>query len=113
MPDVLRLLGMKRKPGTMGSRRAWANFEVRSLSMMASRALRHHADTMTHRLAAQAYFLPDRGKTLILIEATNFDRLCLFKWVSGCVFPPSFSFLIGYVCLSGCLGVCFRQVFRF
>ena len=83
---------VNRKPGTMGSRRSWANFEVRSLSMMASRALRHHADTMTHRLAAQAYFLPDRSNTLTLIEPTNLDRLSMFFiWVL-CVFQPSLSF---------------------
>ena len=63
-----------RKQGQMGSRRSWARFDVRKLSQMGSRAVRQHADTMTHRLAARAYFLPDRNSTLILIDTRNLFR---------------------------------------
>ena len=63
--------GTKRKRGQMGSQRSWARFDVRKLSQMGSRAVRQHADTMTHRLAARAYFLPDRNNTLIPIDTRN------------------------------------------
>ena len=49
--------GVKR--GKMGSSGRWSRFEVRALSQMGSRAVRQHADTLTHRLATRAYFVPD------------------------------------------------------
>ena len=82
--------GMKATPGSMGSQRSWAGFEVRALSQMASRAVRQHADTMTHRLAARAYFLPAASNIVIPIQTLNslaliFMSFVLHVGVWGCV----------------------------
>ena len=44
----------------------WARFEIRALSQMAFRGVRQHAETLQHRRAARAYFMPDRAETVLL-----------------------------------------------
>ena len=44
--------------GARGIAGAWSSFEVCALSQVARRGVRQHAETLTHRLATQAYFAP-------------------------------------------------------
>lgn len=39
----------------------WARYEIRSLTQIASRGIRQHAETMQHRVAVREYFKPDPG----------------------------------------------------
>ena len=44
----------------------WARFEIRALSQMAVRGVRQHAETLQHRRAARAYFMPDRAESVLM-----------------------------------------------
>ena len=44
---------------------AWSSFEVCALSQVACRGVRQHAETLTHRLATRAYFLPQLPKVIV------------------------------------------------
>ena len=55
--------------GARGIAGAWSSFDVRALSQVASRGVRQHAETLTHRLATQAYFAPQLAKAAIVGNA--------------------------------------------
>ena len=48
--------------GARGIAGAWSSFDVCALSQVARRGVRQHAETLTHRLATQAYFAPPVGE---------------------------------------------------
>ena len=43
----------------------WARYEIRAANQMAVRGIRQHAETLMHRRAARAYFLPELADTVI------------------------------------------------
>ena len=51
--------------GARGIAGAWSSFEVCALSQVARRGVRQHAETLTHRLATQAYFAPQLSKVIV------------------------------------------------
>ena len=55
----------KIKRGSQGSVSRWSRFEISCLSQMASRGIRQHSETSTHRLAARAYFAVDKAAVCI------------------------------------------------
>ena len=62
---------LRRGPGNADTR--WARFEIQQPSQIAVRGVRQHAETVQHRLAVRAYFVPQIA-TLVESEAAESDR---------------------------------------
>ena len=43
----------------------WARYEIRAISLIAVRGVRQHAETLQHRRAAWAYFMPERADVIV------------------------------------------------
>ena len=60
--------------GARGSIASWSRFEISSLSQIASRGVRQHSETVTHRLATRAYFAIDKAPVCVSsLDAECFD----------------------------------------
>ena len=60
--------------GARGIAGAWSSFEVCALSQVACRGVRQHAETLTHRLATRAYFLPQLPKVIVVHADGKYAR---------------------------------------
>ena len=59
----------------------WARYEIRAISQMAVRGVRQHAETLQHRRAARAYFMPERADTIISGQAYEDDERLFHRGV--------------------------------
>ena len=57
----------------------WARYEIRAISQMAVRGVRQHAETLQHRRAARAYFMPERTDTIVESSEAYGDDEMLFR----------------------------------
>ena len=79
----------------------WARYEIRTISQMAVRGVRQHAETLQHRRAARAYFMPERADTIVSSQAHGDDEMLFHRGVPqvadwlrcwrACQTPVSFS----------------------
>ena len=77
----------------------WARYEIRAFTQVAVRGVRQHAETLQHRRAARAYFMPARADTIISSQVDGDDELFhrgvpqVADWLRGwraCQTPVSF-----------------------
>ena len=61
--------------GPQAGNSKWSRYEIRACSQMASRGIRQHAETMQHRKAARAFFMPDEVQTVLTAADVGDDEL--------------------------------------